>query len=213
MKNDAVLVELVMGDTVNNVIETPRLSLRRLRPDMFGAIYHVAKRNFCLLNRNGIWLGNPVASSFEEAECRHWLRVSESDWENGRQYEWGIFGKSDRAFMGCTGVHGIETISPDYYRVPKYRGELSCWVDTKRQRRGIAFESRKAVLQELRECHFSRVVVKCHAENIPPQRLAEKLGFSKSPDWGSNEVSYFIDLRRTKGAVYAPRERMVVAGR
>jgi len=182
-----------MHNMVSTLLETERLSLRRLCPQMMtDSVYTVVQRNIATLEYYGIYLVKSPASSFNAEACRQWLHEAPSYWDKGKVYEWGIFDKAQGVFLGSAGVFDIHPHTTNDGN--RYKGELFYWIDAMRRRQGFAFESKNAILQELRRCNFARLQLTCTADNANSQRLAEKLGFSRERGWTDDAVEYFIQL-------------------
>jgi len=143
-------------------LETPRLLLRRWRPDDLDALarWHVDPE----LMRH---MGKP---SFTREEMEADLRRFERHWA---QHGFGLWAAEEKASRELVGRVGLA-----YHRLWLSDPEVGWLIDRPWQGRGLATEAGAACLgYAFHELGFERVVSLCTAENAASRKVMEKLGF------------------------------------
>jgi len=147
---------------VRDALETPRLLLRRWRPDDLDTLarWHVDPE----LMRH---MGKP---SFTREEVEADFRRFEQHWA---EHGFGLWAAEEKASGELVGRAGLA-----YHRVWSNDPEVGWLIDRPWQGRGLATEAGAACVEyALGELGFERVVSICTAENAASRRVMEKLGF------------------------------------
>ena len=143
-------------------LETPRLLLRRWRPNDVDALgrWHVDPELVRYMSKPSF--------SCEEMEAD--LERYESHWE---EHGFGLWAAEEKASGELVGRAGLA-----YHRVWSNDPEVGWLIDRPWQGRGLATEAGAACVEyALGELGFERVVSICTAENAASRRVMEKLGF------------------------------------
>jgi len=147
---------------VRDALETPRLLLRRWRPDDLDTLarWHVDPE----LMRH---MGKP---SFTREEVEADFRRFEQHWA---EHGFGLWAAEEKASGELVGRAGLA-----YHRVWSNDPEVGWLIDRPWQGRGLATDAGAACVEyALGELGFERVVSICTAENAASRRVMEKLGF------------------------------------
>jgi len=147
---------------VRDQLETPRLLLRRWRPDDLDALarWHVDPELMRYMSKPSF--------SCEEMEAD--LERYESHWE---EHGFGLWAAEEKASGELVGRAGLA-----YHRVWSNDPEVGWLIDRPWQGRGLATDAGAACVEyALGELGFERVVSICTAENAASRRVMEKLGF------------------------------------
>ena len=147
---------------MRDALETPRLLLRRWRPDDLDTLarWHVDPE----LMRH---MGKP---SFTREEVEADFRRFEQHWA---EHGFGLWAAEEKASGELVGRAGLA-----YHRVWSNDPEVGWLIDRPWQGRGLATEAGAACVEyALGELGFERVVSICTAENAASRRVMEKLGF------------------------------------
>jgi RimJ/RimL family protein N-acetyltransferase len=147
---------------VRDELDTPRLRLRRWRPDDLDTLarWHTDRA----LMRH---MGKP---SFTREETEADLERYELHWQKHGFGLWAAEHKETGALLGRVGIA--------YHRVWPEDPEVGWLIDRPWQGRGLATEAGRACVDyAFGELDFPRVVSICTAENAASRRVMEKLGF------------------------------------
>ena len=147
---------------MRDALETPRLLLRRWRPDDLDTLarWHVDPE----LMRH---MGKP---SFTREEVEADFRRFEQHWA---EHGFGLWAAEEKASGELVGRAGLA-----YHRVWSNDPEVGWLIDRPWQGRGLATDAGAACVEyALGELGFERVVSICTAENAASRRVMEKLGF------------------------------------
>lgn len=151
----------------NEELESDRLSLKRLnidqRKEMFAAIVSDRKRLLEFL---------PWAHWMKEgADELKYIESNFKDWMAGVTFNFGIFRKVDRKYLGSCGGHRI---SWDDRRI-----ELGYWLIKEGEGQGFMSEAVKAVEAEFFRIGFHRIEIRCDPKNLRSSKIAKKLGYKE----------------------------------
>jgi RimJ/RimL family protein N-acetyltransferase len=152
---------------VRDELETPRLLLRRWRPEDVDTLarWHVDSE---LMRHMG-------KSSFTREEMEADLSRFERHWA---QHGFGLWAADEKASGELIGRVGLA-----YHRVWPNDPEVGWLIDRPWQGRGLATEAGAACIEyAFSELGFERVVSICTAENAASRRVMEKLGLRFSQD-------------------------------
>jgi RimJ/RimL family protein N-acetyltransferase len=148
---------------VREELETPRLRLRRWRPEDLDTL--ARWQNDPELMRH---MGKP---SFSRDESEAHLARFERHWAEHGFGLWAAEEKETGALIGRIGLA--------YHREWPHDPEVGWLIDRPWQGRGLATEAGAACIDyAFGELDFARVVSICTAENTPSRRVMEKLGFT-----------------------------------
>jgi RimJ/RimL family protein N-acetyltransferase len=109
----------------------------------------------------------------DKKETGAFLERVENDLAIEKAITWGI-----RSMGEFCGIFSIINILRSHRALRYDRGELAYWCATKHQRKGVMSEAGQSVINfAFRKLGLNRLVVGHHLENVPSQRLIERLGF------------------------------------
>lgn len=142
-------------------LETPRLRLRRWRPDDLEALARWQADPELMRH-----MGRDVYTREEsEAALSRYLR----HWD---EHEFGLWAVEEKGTAALIGRAGLA-----YHRMWPDDPEVGWLIDTPWQRRGLATEAGAASIQwAFDEFGFDRVVSICTQDNLASRRVMEKLG-------------------------------------
>jgi len=107
--------------------------------------------------------------------------------KNGYQ----LFAKDDKQIVGY--ISGAETIHPGYFTM------YELFVDPVAQGKGIGSELTQRIFEYAKKKNLKGVITQTEFENIPAQRLYEKIGFVKidNPEW-TDGITYELKFAQNK---------------
>jgi RimJ/RimL family protein N-acetyltransferase len=150
-----------------DVLNTPRLRLRRYRADDGQALRSLVEANRTHLIESFPEMARGLSTP---AEAGAFLEDKAAQWGAGKSFCYGIWREDTGSLAGQILAKNI------LWNVPS--AELAYFVATDSLRRGIASEAIQTLLQLLLErLEFARVYVRVIASNIASLALAESLGF------------------------------------
>jgi RimJ/RimL family protein N-acetyltransferase len=158
---------------VRDELETPRLRLRRWRPDDLDTV--------AAWNANPELMRHMGQLSFTREETEAMLARFQDHWTAHGFGVWAAEEKETGALIGRIGV--------SYHRSWPDDPEIGWLIDVPWQGQGMATEAGGACVDyAFGELGFERVVSICTAENSASRRVMEKLGFAP---WQEVEESVF----------------------
>ena len=144
-------------------LETPRLRLRRWRPDDLETLVS--------WNTNPKLMEHMGKLSFTRDETEELLDRFEEHWA---RHGFGVWAAEERETRSLVGRVGIS-----FHRSWPHDPEVGWLIDVPWQGQGLATEAGAACVDyAFGELGFERVVSICTAENVASRRVMEKLGFS-----------------------------------
>jgi len=152
---------------LNTQVETARLWLRTYQPEDAALYLQVVQENREHLAE---FLPKKVQALQNEADAEAWIRWLNGEWEQGSLFVFGLWEKTSGRCVGETYLANpdwdVPCIELGYFLVQTTTGQ------------GYAAEAARAALGWAFETlHVSRVDLQCRADNLPSQRVAERLGF------------------------------------
>jgi len=106
-------------------------------------------------------------------ETLAFLKRIEDDFATGVGLTWGI--RMGREFCG---IFSIISILRSHRALRYDRGEVACWCARNMQGRGVMTEAGKRIIEfSFTRLALNRLVVGHDVENLPSQRMNERLGF------------------------------------
>jgi len=152
---------------LNTQVETARLWLRPYRPEDAALYLRMVQDNREHLAE---FLPENVQALQTEADAEAWLRWLNGEWQQGNLFLFGLWEKTSGRCMGETYL-----ANPDSH-VPSI--ELGYFLVQSATGQGYATEAARAILRWAFEClNVGRVDLQCRSDNLPSQRVAERLGF------------------------------------
>lgn len=146
-------------------LEGERIFLRRHELAVAPAMYAVIDRDRARLSRFMPWA--PHTKSQKDSE--EFLRLTHMDWQDQKIFDYGIYLKSDRSFLGGAGVH---TIAWEHERC-----ELGYWLSGDAEGKGYALEAVGLLEQEMFRLGFHRLEIRCDARNERSAAVPRRAGF------------------------------------
>jgi RimJ/RimL family protein N-acetyltransferase len=170
---------------VRDELETPRLRLRRWRPEDLDVA--------AAWNANPILMEHMGKPSFTREETEDLLARFEEHWA---EHGFGVWAAEKRESGLLVGRVGIS-----YHRSWPDDPEIGWLIDVPWQGHGLATEAGAACVDyAFGELGFERVVSICTAENVPSRRVMAKLGFVPLQDvhedaFGLRLIVHALDRR------------------
>ncbi|MFP5228095.1 MAG: GNAT family N-acetyltransferase [Acidobacteriota bacterium] len=154
------------GEAFPDMIESPRLILRRYRPLDAPAVLALVGRNRMVLMREF----EQQASLWNLDEAQRFIATKQEQWETGKAFCYGIWLRQEKRPIGQIQVKNID------WKIPA--AELGYFIDGSLRRQGLASESiRRVVALMLEDLGFRRLFVRILPSNPASLALAAKLGF------------------------------------
>ena len=158
---------------MREALETPRLLLRRWRPDDLDTLARWQADSELMR-----YMGKP---SFSRKETEAHLADYERHWAEHGFGLWAVEEKEAGVLIGRAGLA--------YHREWPHDPEVGWLIDTPWQRKGLATEAGAGcIVYAFGELDFPRVVSIAVAENAASRRVMEKLGFAA---WQEADDSVF----------------------
>lgn len=173
----APIICSVMAVPSSLVLETARLLLRPYRRRDVMSIHDAVLASLPDLVP---WL--PWATGYNRASAVHFVRESQSAWQEGRAYDFTIRrldhrGSDDGMGPADPGRH-LGGISIWYTSRANMVGEIGYWVRSDLTGRGVCTEAAGRVLRYgFDELDLHRIALRIAVGNRASERVAEKLGF------------------------------------
>ncbi len=157
------------------VLETPRLRLEPARNDHAAGVWNAIDRSLPELEKRMTW-----AASTSPERVTGFVQRAETAWQEWSGWEFVIHFGSDVA--GAIGLNRYD----EMWRTCN----LGYWVRTDLAGRGIATEAGRAVVAfGFDDVELHRLELTAAVDNIPSQRVAEKIGFRHE---GTKRGAYVI---------------------
>lgn len=145
-------------------ILTDRLLLEPVTPEHVPAMWEATRAS---LEELRPWM--PWAGQASVENSREFAERCEDDWAAGRDYAFAVMREGQ--YIGGIGLHS--------YRLEGL-GELGYWIRTDRAGNGYIPEAGEAVVAfAFDTVKLYRLELRAGVENLPSQRVAEKLGFRR----------------------------------
>ena len=173
---------------MRDALETPRLLLRRWRPDDLDTLarWHVDPE----LMRH---MGKP---SFTREEVEADFRRFEQHWA---EHGFGLWAAEEKASGELVGRAGLA-----YHRVWSNDPEVGWLIDRPWQGRGLATEGAREMLRlGFGELRLHRIMAECDPRNVASQRVMERLGMRREAEFLENQ---FLKGEWVGESVYAVLE-------
>ncbi|HEY94800.1 MAG TPA: GNAT family N-acetyltransferase [Dehalococcoidia bacterium] len=140
------------------------VTLRPFRPDDVDALYEAVQESIAgLLKYMPVWL-----SDYTLEECRSWIESQTGE----ESYTFATFDATNNKLLGGCGLR----ITDKSFGV----ADLSYWMRTNQTKRGFATSAALLLVQfGFNELNLNRIEIVVKTDNIPSQRVAEKLGAIK----------------------------------
>jgi RimJ/RimL family protein N-acetyltransferase len=147
-------------------IETERLVIRCYEPGDAPGLHEAIIRSLDHLRPWLPW----VQQEPKPPEARAGLiRLFRGQFDLGLDYAFGIFDKTEKEFIGSTGLHT---------RIGRNAREIGYWIGIDHVGRGYATEAVSALVKTGFAIEgLSRIEIRCAPENTRSQHVPEKLGF------------------------------------
>ena len=146
-------------------LKTGRLVLQPVDPSLAGAIWEASRASLAALQP---WLAWAATASLDQT--RAFTEEAVRNWEAGTDFSFAIL-EGDEV-VGAAGCHRAMLARP--------MGEIGYWLRTGRTGRGYATEAAGAVVRwSFDVLGFARLELRAGVDNVPSQRVAERLGFRR----------------------------------
>jgi RimJ/RimL family protein N-acetyltransferase len=166
--------------------ETERLILRVPRPGDSAVIHEAVVESFEALR---VWM--PWAKTIQtRGETEGFVRRSVAEFVLREELTFGLFRKSDGAFVGNSGMHHID------WSVPKF--EIGYWIRTSFQGQGYMTEAVNGIAAfAFDTLRAERLEIRCDSRNRRSAAVAERAGFTLDGHLRSDSIANDGTLRDT----------------
>lgn len=147
-------------------LQTERLLLKPLVAtfDFANELFEIIKRH------RDSYKYIPKLASAPNAESEFdFLRGVEKGWKNKTKATYGMYMKSNGAFIGACSMFSIDWDAESC--------EIGAWVNMDYASQGFMTEAIKTTTQAFLDMGFKRIMIRANTENIASRRVAEKCGF------------------------------------
>ena len=115
------------------------------------------------------WLPWSLKEPISMPEREALLKKFQLDFEEGKDFVFGIFDKDEKTLIGSTGLHT---------RLDAHSREIGYWINSLHHGKGYATEAVRALVKAgFMVEGLSRIVIKCADTNLASAAIPQKLGF------------------------------------
>ena len=141
------------------------IAIRPYRPDDAQALYAAVRESVDTVGRWMPW----CHADYALVDAERWIDFSLEQWAEEKAYHFAVFDHVGGGFLGACGLGPLMR----ELRV----ANLGYWVRSSVAGRGVATRAARLVATlGLEELGLVRIEVVCAVDNVPSQRVAEKLG-------------------------------------
>ncbi|MBO5670996.1 MAG: GNAT family N-acetyltransferase [Clostridia bacterium] len=175
------------------ILETERLTLRRMRPDDAADMFEYARR--ADVTEYLTWNPHP-----DEARTREYLKMVQKQYEDGEFYDWAVVHRATGKMIGTCGFTSFDddnnAAEIGYVLNPAFHGQ------------GLAAEAAWEVLNfGFLRLNLHRITARYMEGNAPSRRVMEKVGMSFEGTFRS--AVYIKGAYRTVSACAILREEFL----
>jgi ribosomal-protein-serine acetyltransferase len=149
------------------LVETERLLLKRHEIDTAPAMFQSVEHDRLRLSRFLPWVKHTRTIQDE----RNYIQMTLAKWETHELFDYGIFRKSDQAYLGNAGLHTISWANS--------RCELGYWILGSAEGHGYMSEAVAGLARVCFEIGFNRLEIHCDPENSRSANIPIRLGFRR----------------------------------
>lgn len=146
-------------------LESSRLRLKRLQTDMVTEMFDAIAADRARLNHFLPW----AHWMNEGADGLKYVNESIKSWMAGEIFNFGIYRKSDRKYLGNCGGHNI---SWDNRKI-----ELGYWLIKDGEGQGLMTEAVQLVEEEFFRIGFHRIEIRCDPKNLRSASIPQRLNY------------------------------------
>ncbi|QDK37738.1 GNAT family N-acetyltransferase [Bdellovibrio sp. NC01] len=110
-----------------------------------------------------------VDNTKELDNSRAWINLALAEWDSLAMFDYGIYLKDTKKYVGNIGVHNIN------WEVQKC--ELGYWLSSEAEGRGIMSEAVRIIEAYCFNAKFHRVEIRCSSNNIRSAEVAKRCGY------------------------------------
>ena len=146
-------------------IEVDRIVLRKHDPAVAPLMFEAVNGDRARLGRFMPW----VAKTQTLADSEKYIQECEKAWSEGTLYDFGIYLRQTKKYIGNIGVHHIDWASD--------KCELGYWIEEAFEGHGYMTEA-AAAMEEILFAHgFNRIEIRCDPTNARSTKIPDRLGF------------------------------------
>ncbi|MGE3260582.1 MAG: GNAT family N-acetyltransferase [Bacteriovoracia bacterium] len=127
-----------------------------------------------------------VAFTKTVRDSEEYIRGTHVDWQDQLIFDFGIFRKPDRVYIGNIGVHAISW--------EHECAEIGYWINGANEGKGFISEAVRMVEQELFRLGFHRIEIRCNANNIRSAAVPSRGGYKLEGTLQEHRIEF--DRRR-----------------
>jgi len=151
---------------LNDHLNNEKITLRKVSIEMAASIFNYIDEDRERLDRFLPWV--QYIKTLEDE--KKFIKSSDSDWEQGLEFNYCIFDNTDSTYVGNIGVHSISWKDD--------RAELGYWVLGKYEGKGYISEAVKTLELHLFTMGFNRVEIRCSDLNEKSARVPIRCGYT-----------------------------------
>lgn len=102
-------------------------------------------------------------------DSEEYIRCAHVEWQEQKLFDFGLFRKTDRAYLGNIGVHAIAW--------EHERAEIGYWITGQAEGQGFISEAVGLLEQELFRLGFHRIEIRCDPLNQRSSAVPKRLGY------------------------------------
>ena len=168
------------------ILETPRLTLRRLRVDDAGDMFEYACRED--VTRYLSWSVHP-----DRDYTRDYLAFVQRQYEEGEFYDWAVIDKAEMKMIGTCGFTSFDD--------ENNAGEIGYVLNPDYWGQGLMPEAAREVVRfGFQKLNLHRIYARCMEENAQSRRVMEKCGLFYE---GTHRSSLYIKGEYRTVCIYA----------
>ncbi|MGZ3695531.1 MAG: GNAT family N-acetyltransferase [Bdellovibrionota bacterium] len=125
-------------------------------------------------------------------DSEEYIRATQVDWQEQNVFDFGIYRKSDRVFLGSIGSHNLVWLHE--------RCEIGYWISGSEEGKGLVSEAVGLLEQEMFRIGFHRIEIRCDALNIRSAAVPKRSGYELEGTLKEHTIEFG---RRRDTAVWA----------
>lgn len=148
------------------LIECEKVLLIKHDPNLAQLMFDYVEKDRVRLNKFLPWV--KFAKTVEDEV--NYIKMTHEKWNAYELYDFGIFNKTTRVYMGNAGIHHIHW---DYNRC-----EIGYWLGGEFEGKGFVSDSVKGLERVLFKMGFHRIEIRCSSLNSRSANVPKRLGYA-----------------------------------
>ena len=147
------------------LLEASRVYLQKHRSSMAPEMFHLIDLNRESLNPFMPW----AEKTRSVKDSKAWILHTQEAWKEGSLFDYGLYLKGTRRYIGSLGLHTIEW--------DHRRAEFGYWLGKEFQGCGYLAEALTVLEKEAYQKGFHRLEIRCSTENTRSAQVARRAGY------------------------------------